>query len=111
MSISEEDLKSIRSVGNIIAKVSVTNSSLFYKLDKIRSLDDFWGCLREISRKLVNSDIDKSKIREMSLDELVVLLKRNEDNWKEIRDLLIVYAAIYYSVASRGGENDGDKRN
>ena len=41
----------------------------------------------------------------MALDELIVLLKRNEENWKEIRDLLIVYAAIYYSIGSRS-DND-----
>ena len=106
MSISEDDLKCIKSVGNIIAKVSVTNSSLFYKLDKIKTINDFWSCLREISRKLVNSDIDKTKIREMALDELIVLLKRNEENWKEIRDLLIVYAAIYYSIGFRSENNE-----
>lgn len=106
MSISEDDLKCIKSVGNIIAKVSITNSSLFYKLDKIKNIADFWSCLREISRKLVNSDMDKSKIRELSLDELIVLLKRNENNWKEIRDLLIIYAAMYYSIGSRSGDNN-----
>lgn len=106
MSISVEDLKTIKSVGNIIAKVSIINSSLFFKLDKIRSIEDFWSCLREISRKLVNSDIDKSKIREMSIDELIILLKENENDWKEIRDLLVVYAAIYYSIGSRSGESD-----
>lgn len=105
MAISEDELKCIKSVGNIISKVSVTNSSLFYKLDKIKTINDFWSCLREISRKLVNSDIDKTKIREMALDELIVLLKRNEKNWKEIRDLLIVYAAIYYSISYRS-DND-----
>ena len=103
-----DDLKTIKSVGNIIAKVSVINSSLFYKLDKVRSIDDFWGVLREISRKLVNTNIDKSMIREKALDELIVLLKSNEDDWKEIRDLLIVYAAMYYSIGSRDGEEDGN---
>ena len=108
MSVSVDDLKTIKSVGNIIAKVSVINSSLFYKLDKVRSIDDFWGVLREISRKLVNTNIDKSMIREKALDELIVLLKSNEDDWKEIRDLLIVYAAMYYSIGSRDGEEDGN---
>ena len=47
-------------------------------------------------------------IREKALDELIVLLKSNEDDWKEIRDLLIVYAAMYYSIGSRDGEEDGN---
>ena len=109
MSVSVDDLKTIKSVGNIIAKVSVINSSLFYKLDKVRSIDDFWGVLREISRKLVNADLDKKLIREKALDELIVLLKTNEEDWKEIRDLLIVYAAMYYSIGSRSSEEEGEE--
>ena len=101
MGITENDLRSIKSVGNIVAKVSVQNSNLFYKLDKIKTIDDFWSVLREISRKLVNPDIDRDKIREMALDELIVLLKTNEKKWKEIRDLLVVYSAIYYSINLR----------
>lgn len=101
MGITENDLRSIKNVGNIVAKVSVQNSNLFYKLDKIKTIDDFWSVLREISRKLVNPDIDRDKIREMALDELIVLLKTNEKKWKEIRDLLVVYSAIYYSINLR----------
>ena len=108
MSISVDDLNCIKSVGNIIAKVSIINSSLFYKLDKIKNLSEFWSCLREISRKLVSLEIDKTKIRESSLDELIILLKRDESNWKEIRDLLIIYAAMYYSIGSRNGDNNDD---
>ena len=106
MSVTEEDLKSIKSVGNILAKVSITNLTLFYKLDKVNNLNDFWSCLREISRKLVNADIDRSKIRETSLDELIKILKRNEDNWKEVRDLLIIYSSMYYSIGKRSDDNE-----
>lgn len=106
VSVTEDDLKSIKSVGNILAKVSTTNLTLFYKLDKVNNLNDFWSCLREISRKLVNTNIDKSKIRETSLDELIVILKRNEDNWKEIRDLLIIYSSMYYSIGNRSDTNE-----
>lgn len=106
VSVTEEDLKSIKSVGNILAKVSITNLTLFYKLDKVNNLNDFWSCLREISRKLVNADIDRSKIRETSLDELIKILKRNEDNWKEVRDLLIIYSSMYYSIGKRSDDNE-----
>lgn len=109
MGIPKESLSSIKSVGNIIAKVSKNNLSLLYKLDKTRTIEDFWSVLREISRKLVGLDIKKANIRPTALDELIQLLKDNENNekqWKEIRDLLVVYSSMYYAIGSRGGEKN-----
>ncbi|MCZ3365726.1 MULTISPECIES: hypothetical protein [Methanobacterium] len=104
MGISKESLGSIKGVGNIVAKVSKNNLSLLYKLDKTRSIEDFWSVLREISRKLIGIDIKKAKVRPTSLDELIQLLKDNEAQWTEIRDLLVVYSSMYYAIGSRGGE-------
>jgi hypothetical protein len=106
MGISKEDLSSIKSVGNIISKVSKNNLSLLYKLDKTRTIEDFWSVLREISRKLVGLDIKKVKIKPTSLDELIQLLKDNEKQWTEIRDLLVVYSSMYYAIGTRGGEKN-----
>lgn len=102
MGINEDDLKTIRSVANIISKVSIKNLSLFYKLDKVKNIGEFWSCLREISKKLISLELDKKLIKPSSLDDLIVLLKSNENNWKEIRDLLIIYSSMYYSI------NNGD---
>ena len=105
MGIDKSDLKTIKRVGNIISKVSKKNLSLFYKLDKVKDIGEFWSCLREISKKLVSQDMDKEYIKESSLDDLIVLLKSNENNWKEIRDLLIIYSSMYYSISNRGDNN------
>ena len=105
MSITEDDLKSIKSVGNIISKVSVLNSSLFYKLDKIRSIDDFWRYLSEVSRKLINPKINQKFIRKNAIEDLILLLKRNDNDWEEIKNLLIIYSAIQYS---RDSLNDNE---
>ncbi|OEC88793.1 MULTISPECIES: hypothetical protein [Methanobacterium] len=106
MGISKENLGSIKSVGNIIAKVSKNNLSLLYKLDKTRNIGEFWGVLREISRKLIGLDLKKAKVRPMALDELIHILKDNEKQWEEIRDLLVVYSSMYYAIGSRGGEKE-----
>ena len=106
MGISKESLGSIKGVGNIVAKVSKNNLSLLYKLDKTRSIEDFWSVLREVSRKLIGLDIKKAKVRPTSLDELIQLLKDNEAQWTEIRDLLVVYSSMYYAIGSRGGEKN-----
>jgi hypothetical protein len=106
MGIPKESLKSIKGVGNIIAKVSKNNLSILYKLDKTKRIEDFWSVLREISRKLVGLDLEKAKIRPTALDELIQLVKEDENQWKEIRDLLIVYASMYYAIGSRGGKKN-----
>lgn len=111
MGITEENLGTIRSVGNIISTVSKENLSLYYKLDKVKNIEQFWSCLREISKKLTNPKINRKLIRETSLDELCVLLKKNESNWKEIRDLLIIYSSMYYSISRGKSENNNSNEN
>ncbi|MGB9614784.1 MAG: hypothetical protein ACPL3B_04745, partial [Fervidobacterium sp.] len=100
MGIPKEKLGTIKSVGNIVAKVSKNNISLFYKLDKTRTIDEFWSVLREISRKLIGFE-DKTLIRPTAFDEIIQLVKEHEDKWKEIRDLLVVYSSMYYSIGER----------
>ena len=106
MGIPKEDLKSIKSVGNIIAKVSKNNVSILYKLDKTRTLNEFWSVLREVSRKLVGLDLKKAKVRPTALDELIQIVKDHEGEWKEIRDLLVVYSSMYYSIGGSNNENE-----
>jgi len=107
MGIPKEELDTLKSVGNIIAIASSKNLSLLYKLDKTRNLEDFWSVLREISRKTLGfKEDERSKIKPTALDGLIQLVKTYEDKWKEIRDLLVVYSSMYYSIKTRKG---GDK--
>lgn len=106
MGIPKESLNSIKGVGNIIAKVSKNNLSILYKLDKTKRIEDFWSVLREVSRKLVGLDLEKAKVRPTALDELIQLVKEDENQWKEIRDLLVVYSSMYYAIGSRGGKKN-----
>jgi len=95
-----------------VAKISENNASLIYKLDKVRNISEFWSVLREISRKLAGLDEEKlRKIRPTALDEVILLTKeiveKNRDGWKEIRDLLVVYASMYYSLDKLGKKLKG----
>ncbi len=108
LGIPKEKLGIIKSVGNIIAKLSLENQSLLYKLDKTRNLEDFWSVLREISRKMAGLDGEKLKeIKPTSIDELVMLVKENENVWKEIRDLLVVYSSMYLAIKKIGQGGGG----
>ncbi len=114
MGVPKEKLESIRSVGNIISKICESNVSLLYKMDKTRTIEEFWSVMREIARKLPNlKDKQLGKIRPSSLDEVIVLTKElvetNKDAWKEIRDLIVIYAAMYYSLSKiQKQKNGGD---
>lgn len=99
MGIPKERLDVIKSSGNIVAKLSLETPSLLYKLDRARNLQEFWSVLREISRKMAG--LDKEELREIkptALDELVMLVKEHETVWKELRDLLVVYASMYLAI-------------
>jgi len=112
MGVKKEKLDAIKSVGNIVAKISENNASPIYKLDKVRTINEFWSVLREISRKLVGLDEKKlKKIKPTALDEVIQLTKgiveKNKDGWKEIRDLIVVYASMYYSLDKLGKKSEG----
>lgn len=104
MGVPKENLDSIRSVGNIVAKISKNNASLLYKLDKTRTINEFWSVMREISRKLVGlEEEDLKMVKPTAIDELIQLTKEitekgEKDSWKEVRDLIVVYASIFYSI-------------
>ena len=108
MGIPKENIGTIKSVGNIVAMASKNNLSLLYKLDKVRNLSEFWSVLREISRKMLGfKEEELAKIKPKALDDLIQLVKTYEDQWKEIRDLLVVYSSMFYSIKSRaGGEGE-----
>ena len=107
MGVPKEKIDTVKSVGNIVAKASKNNPSLLYKLDKTKSLDAFWSVLREISRKLIGFDEnDRKMIKPTALDGLIQLVKDNEDKWREIRDLLVVYSSMYYAI---GGIKEGEE--
>ena len=107
MGIPKEKLDTIKSVGNIIAKISLGNSSLLYKLDKVRTIDEFWSVLREVSRKMAGMEKDELReIKPTAIDELVVMVKEHEKIWKEIRDLLVIYSSMYLAIKKlkKGGD-------
>lgn len=109
MGVSKERLDAIKSVGNIIAKVSQNNASLLYKIDKVRTVDEFWSVLREVARKIVGME-DLRMVKPMALDELIQLVKdvvvEDKEGWREVRDLLIVYSSMYHAIdkMTKGGE-------
>lgn len=108
MGVEKERLAAIKSVGNILARISENNISLLYKMDKTRTIEEFWSVFREIARKLPGLKEEKlikegkPQIKPTALDEVIQLTKEitetNKDGWREVRDLIVVYASMYYSL-------------
>ncbi|NHW88215.1 MAG: hypothetical protein HA490_00895 [Archaeoglobales archaeon] len=115
MGVEKERLDAIKSFGNILAKVSEENASLLYKMDRARSIEEFWSVLREVARKLLGlEDNDLKKIKPTAIDDVIYLVKqiveKDREGWKEVRDLIVVYASMYHSlnrlskIQKEGGE-------
>jgi hypothetical protein len=108
LGIPKEHLETIKKSGHVIAEVCKHNNlNLLYKLDKVRTSEEFWGVMREISRKMISlDDKDTKYINPMVLGDLIALVKEYEENWKELRDLLEIYSCMYISVKQYKSEDN-----
>ncbi len=106
MEFGENELQTIKSVGNIVALVSAKkNVSGLYRIEKARNIAEFWNSLKEVSKRMISfDDEDRRMIKTTSIDDLIEMINRNDKNWKEIRDILTIYACMYYSIKKQKGE-------
>lgn len=109
MKLEKEHLDTLRSAGNLIAETATTGIGLIYRLDRTRTLPEFWDSLREISRKMIGLD---KPVKSTSLDGVIKLVQEHqkEQDWKEIKNLLLIYSCMYYSIKtykpSEGGKGE-----
>ncbi len=108
--LEKEHLETLRSAGNLIAETATTGVGLIYRLDRTRTLPDFWDSLREISRKMIGLE---KPVKATSLDGVIKLIQEHQkepDAWREIKNLLLIYASMYYSIKtykpSEGGKGE-----
>jgi hypothetical protein len=109
--IVPEDLETIRGAGNIVGKISQNHVNILFKIDKARTPLEFTDALREAARRMYALDY-KTYYKDHTfapskLEELIELFKHKEDNWKEIRNLLILYSCVNLSKEKMKG---GDKQ-
>ncbi|MBW9221879.1 hypothetical protein KKP97_02360 [Methanothermococcus sp. SCGC AD-155-C09] len=113
LGIPKEHLETIKKSGNVIAEVCIHNNlNLLYKLDKVRTSEEFWSVMREISRKMISLDAENTKyINPMVLGDLISLVKEYEKDWKELRDLLEIYSCMYISIKQyKPEDNNNDNK-
>ncbi len=99
-----EKLEVFKKTANIIAEVSKKNTGLFYRLDKTRTFSDFLESIKDAARGMVSLSSSaeqgetKYKISPTAFDDFLTLLLENQQHWKDIKSILIIYTAMYYSI-------------
>jgi hypothetical protein len=106
LGITTDDLTTLKKSANLIAESCINNIGLLYKFDKAQTIGDLLGATREAARKMVvvigdNKDL---KVSPTSLDGIVQLLTSRENQWKELRDLLVIFICMYYTIKKSGKE-------
>lgn len=100
--LSNNDVEEIKKAANIIAETSLNNIGLLYKLDRAQTISEFINGIKEAARKLAGGveEISEGKIRvsPTSLDSLMQLLLSKESKFKEIRDIIVIYACLYFTI-------------
>lgn len=117
MGLNEENLKMLKSAGKTIAVASKGHQSLLYKLDNAKDKTALLNAIRQVSRRIAGlKPEEKEKYRTFvyppALEELVILLEKNESNRKFIEDLknaIVIFSCVElsrldYLSGTKGGE-------
>lgn len=105
MGLDEENLKTIKSAGRTIAAASKDHRSLLYLLDKAKDKTALLDALRQVSRRIAGlKGEEKEKFKDFiyppALEDIVLLLEKNESDNKFIEDLkntLVIFSCVEFS--------------
>lgn len=98
--LNERDIQCIRASANVLAEVCNVNAGLLYQMDRAQTAHDFIYTLKEGAKKLVGiADEMKGQttVSPSSLEDFFQLLASREEQWKLLRDALVLYTSIAYS--------------
>lgn len=105
MSLTEENLKTLKSAGRTIAVASKGHQSLLYKLDKAKDKTAILAALRQISRRIAGLKNEEKEqyakiIYPPALTDVVTLLEKQETNRRFVEDLkniLVIFSCVELS--------------
>jgi len=110
----EKELDSLKGAGKALAKLIAQHISILYSLDKAKTKAEFLRAFEQASRRLVGlKDEERKEIFSPPLEEVTdLILKSSENEWKMIRDALIIYTSISYARNrySESRKQEGDKK-
>lgn len=107
MNFSESTVGSIRKAADVMAEACVSNVGLLYQMDRAQTAPDFIFTLKEGAKKLVGIaekvQEGTTRINPRSLEDFFQLLTAREEQWKLLRDALVLYTSIAYSYRKISG--------
>jgi len=110
----EQELDNLKGAGRALAKLIAQHISILYSLDKAKTKAEFLRAFEQASKRLVGlKEEERREIFPLPLEEVTdLILKSDENEWKMIRDALIIYTSISYSRDRYLGskEQEGDKK-
>jgi hypothetical protein len=111
MGLQQEQLEIVRKAARAVAQVSGTNISLLYNIEKTKDPTDLLDAMKEVAHKLVGAESEDLKYVSLEgLDRFTELVHQSADDrnrFKDIRNSLMIFAAIEHARQIRkGGESN-----
>ncbi len=112
----DENLKDIKDAAKTLAKLLKNHLSILYEMNKARTKEEFIRIYQQACRRLLGvREEERTNIYPPALEKFADLLINSSNNeWKTLRDVLLIYTSIYisrgeYKNTFTGEENEGNK--
>jgi hypothetical protein len=94
----EQNLEALKGAGESLAKLVGDHLSILYSMDKAKTRADFLRAFEQASKRIIGPDAKGKKVYPIPLENVAdLIIKSDENQWKEIRDALIIYTSINLS--------------
>lgn len=92
----EQELENLKKAGKTLAQLVESHMSILYAMDKAKNKTEFFDAFKQASKRLIGLDAKKREgVYPVPLEDVADLIIKSEKNqWKEIRDALIIYASV-----------------
>lgn len=94
----EQELEDLKGAGQALATLVKDHLSILYAMDKAKNRAEFLRAFEQASKRIIGSEAKQEKIYSKPLENVAdLIIKSDENQWKEIRDALIIYTSINLS--------------
>ncbi|MBU7039075.1 MAG: hypothetical protein HXS52_14195 [Theionarchaea archaeon] len=94
----EQELEALKGAGESLAKLVGDHLSILYSMDKAKTRADFLRAFEQASKRVIGPDAREKRVYPIPLEKVAdLIIESDENQWKEIRDALIIYTSISLS--------------
>ncbi len=105
----DENLEEIKDAAKNLAKLLKNHLSILYEMDKARTKEEFIRDYQQACRRLLGlKEEERTNIYPPALEKFADLVINSSNNeWKVLRDVLLIYTSIYIARSEWKGNTDG----